>query len=213
MFTALQVFALLFTGALLAWLAARRFALRRERHVAAIRAYVFPAPVQQKFAAARAALDSPGLDAAARLQVFEALRDYFVICVRARGRAVAMPSQAADDAWHVFILHTRHYADFCRSALGRFLHHTPVEAMPSPTTASAGIRRAWRLCCELEGIDPHQPARLPRLFALDAALGIAGGFRYSLHCTPGAGDYCASHIGCGAGCGSDGGDGGGCGGD
>jgi hypothetical protein len=140
-----------------------------------------------------------------------------------------MPSQAVDMAWHEFILYTRQYRQFCSRGLGRFLHHTPHDVMPNPNAASDGIRRAWRLACSREGIDPQLPARLPLLFALDAELGIADGFRYSLDCGahPGSyrkGDtYCASHIGCGSGCSggsgsnndssSDGGsDGGGCGG-
>ena len=101
--------------------------------------------------------------------------------------------------------------------------------MASPTAASDGIKRAWRLACARENIDPKKPDRLPRLFALDSALLIAGGFIYQLDCLAagregamGSG-FCASHIGCGGGCSGDsgnadsdgGGDGGGggCGGD
>lgn len=55
----------------------------------------------------------------------------------------------------------------------------------------------------------RQPERLPLLFALDAQLGIADGFRYSLDCrdrnSPVSGsNYCASHIGCTSGCSGDG---------
>lgn len=178
----------------------------------------------------RLAARRPELDAAQRTVVLEGLRDYFLFCRRAGRRMVAMPSQAVDDAWHEFILFTRQYDKFCRHAFGRFLHHTPAEAMASPTQASAGIRRAWRLACAHERIDPQKPTRLPRLFALDASLGIAGGFVYQLDCMAarhggeGAG-YCASHIGCGggggcsgdsgssdSGCSGDSGCGGGCGG-
>jgi hypothetical protein len=139
---------------------------------------------------------------------------------------VAMPSQVVDDAWHEFILFTRQYARFCRGAFGRFLHHTPAEAMRSPTQASDGIKRTWRLACAREGIDPRKPQRLPRLFAMDAALLIAGGFIYQLDCLATGRDgaagtgFCASDIGCGGGCSGDsggsdgdGGGGGGCGGD
>ena len=96
---------------------------------------------------------------------------------------------------------------------------TPAEAMSSQTQATEGIRRAWRLACALEHINPKQPERLPRLFALDGALNIENGFRYDTRCTPGSGNYCASHIGCSSGCGGgsdsadgDGGSGSGCGG-
>lgn len=174
----------------------------------------------------RLAARRPELDAAQRTAVLDALRDYFIFCHQAGRRMLAMPSQAVDDAWHEFILFTRQYDNFCRHAFGRFLHHTPAEAMSSPTQASNGIKRAWRLACRHEGINPRQPERLPRLFALDATLGIAGGFVYQLDCMAArhGGDgtgYCASHIGCSGGDGgSDGssgdsgdGGGGGCGGD
>lgn len=169
----------------------------------------------------------PELSAEQRGEVLAGLVDYFQICRKAGRRMVAMPSQAVDDAWHEFILFTRQYDKFCRHAFGRFLHHTPAAAMSSPTQASDGIRRAWRLACAHEGINPKQPDRLPRLFALDARLALAGGFIYQLDClaagTAGR-PYCASHIGCSSGCSGDsgsadgndaGGDGcgGGCGGD
>lgn len=173
----------------------------------------------------RLAARRPELDATQRAEVLEGLRDYFLISNTAGRRMVAMPSQAVDDAWHEFILFTRQYEQFCHRAFGRFLHHTPAEAMTSPTQAGDGIKRAWRLACAHEGIDPKAPDRLPRLFALDARLGIAGGFVYQIDCLAaggtGGGGYCASHIGCSSGCAGDSGDGssdggdggGGCGGD
>ena len=173
----------------------------------------------------RLAARRPELDATQRAEVLEGLRDYFLISNTAGRRMVAMPSQAVDDAWHEFILFTRQYEQFCHRAFGRFLHHTPAEAMTSPTQAGDGIKRAWRLACAHEGINPKVPDRLPRLFALDARLGIAGGFVYQIDCLAaggtGSGGYCASHIGCSSGCAGDSGDGssdggdggGGCGGD
>ena len=176
----------------------------------------------------------PHLDDAGCAAVMEGLRQFFAVSIQARGRRVAMPSQAVDTAWHEFILSTRAYRDFCRGTLGRFLHHTPAEAMRAPTDAQDGIRRAWRLACQREGIDPRRPNRLPLLFALDARLAIPGGFTYTLNCRPrtaaaagaatsdGGSPFCAAHIGCsgGDGCSGDGGggdgcsgDGGGCGGD
>lgn len=174
----------------------------------------------------RLAARRPELDETQRDEVFEGLRDYFLICNLAGRRMVTMPSQAVDDAWHEFILFTRQYDQFCSRAFGRFLHHTPAEAMRTPTQASDGLKRAWRLACAHEKIDPKAPERLPRLFALDAALGIAGGFVYQLDCLAASGGaagsgFCASHIGCSSGCSGDsgssdsadgGGDGGGCGG-
>lgn len=193
--------------ALLAGLLWRNWA--RQRQAGYIAAYPYARFLDRRLAARR-----PELTAEQRAEVFAALSDYFVLCRRAERRMVAMPSQAADDAWHEFILFTRHYDKFCRAAFGRFLHHTPAEAMQSPTQASEGLRRAWRLACAHEQIDPKKPQRLPRLFALDAKLGIAGGFVYQLDClatgqASATGDttFCASHMGCG------GSSGGGCAGD
>ena len=185
--------------ALVLWLLWRQWAGRRR--AAFIDDYPLAETLDQRLAARR-----PELTPAQRAEVFAGLRDYFHLCRKAGRRMVAMPSQAVDDAWHEFILFTRRYDQFCRGAFGRFLHHTPAEAMASPTAAGDGIKRAWRLACAREKIDPKQPERLPRLFALDAALLIAGGFVYQLDCMAagraGSG-YCASHIGCGGGCSGD----------
>ena len=115
-----------------------------------------------------------------------------------------MPSRVVDVAWHEFIIFTRAYADFSQKAIGRFLHHTPTEVMRSPTMAQEGIKRAWRLACAHEGIDPGTPSRLPLLFDLDTRLDIENGFRYSRNCMRDSsrknGEYCAGHIGCSSGC-------------
>jgi len=178
-----------------------------KRRAAFIDNYPYARFLDKRLAARR-----PELNEAQRQEIFAGLQDYFQICRSAGKRMVAMPSQAVDDAWHEFILFTRQYDSFCRGAFGRFLHHTPAEAMSAPTQASAGIRRAWRLACAREKINPQKPDRLPRLFAMDASLLLAGGFIYQLDCMAaqknglGSG-FCASHIGCGSGCG------GGCSGD
>lgn len=190
---------------------------REAARASALADYRFPAALARKVRATY-----PQLDDAQVALVLEGLRDFFALTQRAHGRLVAMPSQAVDVAWHEFILHTRAYQAFCLAVFGRFLHHTPAEAMRTPTQAQDGIKRAWRLSCLREKIDPRHPAALPLLFGLDAALAIPDGFRYSLDCSASlatGASFCASHIGCGGGCAGgsgsdgDGGDGGGCGGD
>ena len=192
----------------------------RRAHESFIDNYAFPAGIRLKVHKRYPHLTEAQLDL-----VFEALREYFHLCRKAGKRLLSMPSQVVDVAWHEFILFTRNYQAFCQSALGRFLHHTPAEAMASPTTASDGIRRTWRLACLRSGIDPKAATAVPLLFAIDGRLGIPDGFNYVLNCTllhDGGTRYCASDIssggcgGCGGGCagqgcGSDGGDGG-CGG-
>lgn len=183
--------------------------------------YKFPPGIARKLKATY-----PHLTDAQVEMVMQGLREFFAVALMAKGRMVSMPSSAVDAAWHEFILFTRGYQVFCRDVLGRFFHHTPAEAMRTPTSAQAGIRRAWRLSCQREHIDPRAPRRLPLLFAIDAMLSIPDGYKYSLDCQIGStGTYCASHIDCSGGgsgssdsggCDSDGsdggGDGGGCGG-
>lgn len=157
---------------------------------------------------ARLAIKRTGLSPQQRKLVFQALTEYFQICRLAGKRMVSMPSQVVDDAWHEFILFTRNYETFCDKAMGRFLHHIPAESMSTPTQAQDGIKRAWRLACKREGIDPRNPRRLPLIFSIDRELGIADGFHYVPDCknqinrSDSSGTtYCGSHIGCGGGCG------------
>lgn len=168
-----------------------------------------------------------------------ALRDFFAAYLLSGGKPVSMPSQAADALWHEFILYTRNYEQFCRKSFGRFLHHTPAVVLSRHYERNVGLRRVWRHTCKLENINPHKPTRLPLLFFLDAHLGLADGFRYTLDCSGmrehqggasnSAGAQCASDMrdstfdgtidGLGDGDGGSGGDsssdgcGGGCGGD
>lgn len=191
-----------------AWLLRRQRERLRAQRLAQVR---FPGALARKVRATY-----PHLDDAQVARVLDGLREFFAISAMARGRLVAMPSQVVDVAWHEFILSTRAYAAFCREALGRFLHHTPAEAMRSPTQAQDGIRRAWRLACLREGMNPRAATHLPLLFALDSELAIADGFRYALDCRAAAAaaasgatgtdaiTYCGSAIGCssGGGCAS-----------
>jgi hypothetical protein len=209
MMTPLLIFVAAFL-ALFGWAAVHH--VSRARRARYIDQYVFPPGIRARVQRRYPQLSDSQLDL-----VMRALRDYFQLCREADRRMLAMPSQVVDVAWHEFILFTRNYREFCRKALGRFLHHTPSEAMPDPTTATESIKRSWRLACRRAGIDPLAATAVPLLFAIDRQLGIEDGFHYVLDCTsaPMVGQatarYCASHIGCGGGCsgdgGSDGGDG------
>jgi hypothetical protein len=192
---------ILTVAAIAVFFAARRAAFaRREKYIAG---YYFHKGIVGKLAQKHPQLKEQEVEL-----VMQTLRDYFLMCLRAKRRLVSMPSQVVDDAWHEFILSTRIYGDFCRRAFGYFLHHTPAEAMATPTQAKEGIKRAWRLACIHEKIDPKTPAKLPLIFAIDGLLNIPGGFTYRLHCDRdtrgiGSGVYCASHIGCSSGCAGD----------
>lgn len=116
--------------------------------------------------------------------VAHALRQFFVAHLRSGRKYVSMPSQVADDLWHEFILHTRHYEKFCQAAFGKFLHHTPAAVIGAEKKSNEGLRRVWYFTCQQENINPRNPTRLPLLFALDTKLNIANGFRYSPDCRP-----------------------------
>ncbi len=179
------------------------FKKRRSKQLTYIKNYHFHPAIKSKLLAKHPQLTEDQVHL-----VFRGLRDYFFMCNRAGKTNVAMPSQVVDDAWHEFILFTRSYKQFCSKSLGRFLHHTPTEAMSSPTMASEGIKRAWRLACAKERISAAKPNRLPLIFGIDSMLGVENGFKYSINCkdktspTYGSG-YCAGHIGCSTGCAGD----------
>jgi hypothetical protein len=162
------------------------------------------------------------------------LKQFFRTYLRGGYRPVAMPSQAADDLWHEFILYTKAYDSFCRKAFGRFLHHSPAAVLKQgQKTANEGLRRVWWQACKEEKIDPKAPAALPLLFALDTELNIPGGYRYVPDCggvrtvvsieysrTQCGGDFSSTSfdgttdgLGDGDGGSGDGDGGGGCGGD
>jgi len=186
----------------------------KKRRSLFLKNYEFPSSIKRKVGQLYPHLTDSELN-----QVIKGLRDYFYLISSSQRKIVAMPSQVVDVAWHEFILFTREYSLFCSKALGRFLHHTPAEAMESKNKAQSGIKRAWRIACHKENINPFSPRRLPLLFVLDARLNIEDGFHYELNCmkqstsspggtVAGSGGYCGSHIGCSSGCAGSAGDGG-----
>ena len=199
---------IIFIAILLAasYIAYRQF--KKNNHEKYINNYVFPESIFTKVLNKYPHLNDNDLK-----EVERGLRQYFHVSLHAGNKMASMPSQVVDEAWHNFILFTKNYSVFCKSALGRFLHHVPAEAMESQTKAQIGIKRTWKVCCRREKINPKSPTRLPLLFSIDTDLKIEDGFRYSLDCMKSKdGSYCAGGIGC-AGCSSDSGCGGGCGGD
>ena len=152
--------------------------LREARRADFIRTYAFPKGLIERLQQRR-----PGLPAKDGQLVARALRHFFLAHLKSGRQFVAMPSQVADDLWHEFILYTRHYHAFCHQAFGRFMHHTPAVALAQSLRDNAGLRRVWWHCCREENINPRKPTRLPLLFALDAKLGIAGGFHYTPDCS------------------------------
>jgi hypothetical protein len=157
------------------WTTSRRHKDKRRREF--IQSYPFPAALAQKLRQKH-----PTLSEAQTVLVLEGLRQFFLICLRARvvsqGRSIGMPSRIVDDVWHEFILMTREYLSFCERAFGGTLHHTPAALSNEPT--ERGILRTYH---QLQATGPKLPAwstlgGIPLLFALDKALGVEGGHHY-----------------------------------
>jgi hypothetical protein len=184
-------FLLFLTAALaaaLVYVYARHLKLKREEY---IRTFDLPRGLYEGLRKRRPELSLKECQLTAH-----ALRQFFVAHLRSGRKYVSMPSQAADDLWHEFILYTRHYEKFCQAAFGRFLHHTPAAVIGVEKKSNEGLRRVWFYTCQQENINPRNPTRLPLLFALDSKLKIANGFHYSPDCRPlRAGDGTAANTG------------------
>lgn len=139
-----------------------------------IRTYLFPPGIFAKLQARRPELSLKDCQLVAR-----ALRQFFLAHVKSGFKFVAMPSQVAGDLWHELTQYPAHYEALCDKAFGRFMHHTPAVALTTDKHVNAGLRRTWRYTCIDENINPCNPLRLPLLFALDAKLNVANGFRYA----------------------------------
>lgn len=190
-----NVFVLLGIGAASIW---AFVSWRKSRYLARerfVRHYPFPKGLFDKLQKKR-----PGLDLKDCQLVGNALRQFFLAHLMSGRKFVSMPSQVTDELWHELILYTRNYDEFCRRAFGRFMHHTPAVVLSASRLDNAGLRRTWWYACKEENIDPRRPSRLPLLFAIDAKLGIADGFRYVPQCEAlrqgGSGDvYCGGDFG------------------
>jgi hypothetical protein len=163
---------------LLVLLAALLATWARWQREVAIRESALPQYLKRKLREAYPHLDGRDCDLVER-----GFRQFFIACLRSNTRFVSMPSKAVDAFWHEFILHTRAYAQWCELTLGRFLHHTPAEVLGAKASDNDGLRRAWFWSCKEESINARKPSRLPLLFALDAKLGVADGFRYVTDCS------------------------------
>ncbi len=148
-----------------------------QRRMAFIREFAFPPGLSAKVSLQHPHLSPSDLD-----QVMQGLRQFFLAYHLSNHQYIAMPSRVVDDLWHEFILYTQSYADFCKRAFGRFLHHTPAVMLGSQRRANVGLRRVWYRTCQQESINPKSPASLPLLFALDSTLAISGGFIYATDC-------------------------------
>lgn len=96
------------------------FQMRRLRRAEFIRNFAWPPGLLNKLQA-----KYPGFSRKESALVSEGLRQFFLAYLSSGKRYVAMPSQAADELWHEFILYTRAYSDFCDEAFGGFFITRP----------------------------------------------------------------------------------------
>ena len=78
--------------------------------------------------------------------LFTEIKRYLVLCEATPETSYGMFSALVDEAWHIFILHTREYADFGQRYFGRYLHHVPAEAgvgTPRDTPSFADFQRRY----------------------------------------------------------------------
>jgi hypothetical protein len=169
---------------------------RRRRREAFIRSYAFPPSLL-----AALSKDHPRLNANDQVRVAEALREFFLVRLRAGDTLIGMPSRVVDDLWHQFILDTREYERFCKFAFGGFFHHVPAATNPPGRQMDAALRTTWRYACLAEGIYPRSSARLPQLFAIDSELQIENGHSFInwLFSPPRKNNGCAGGTACGGG--------------
>jgi uncharacterized membrane protein YgcG len=142
-------------------------ARRRAQQAAFIGAYEFPGALRDRLREHHPELRNSEVDA-----ILEGLREWFLLCLYADGQMIRMPSRAADEAWHEFILLTPMYHAFCDQAFGHYLHHSPEAIMDEPVQPA--VARTLQ-------VYDRQIAtrRVPRLFELDEQLRWPAGMLYS----------------------------------
>lgn len=164
-----------------------------DRRLTVIDSYEIPVSIRIRFTS-----NYPALSAEDVRSVEAGTRQWFRLVARHPKAKLSMPSVVVDDMWHEMVLHTREYAEFCDSAFGRFLHHTPESAMSAEAAElnrGPGLADTYRLARQ------DEPGGLPLLFRVDSELGISGGRHYLADCggrgqcfdVPGV--LCLEHMG------------------
>ncbi|MCM0148694.1 hypothetical protein KCN56_08995 [Photobacterium galatheae] len=153
------------------WIMAVKY-LRTEH----IKKYSFPPPLKAKVKACYPHLSDDEIEL-----IFEALRDYFLICLQSPLKKISMPSKAVDVAWHEFILATHTYHHFCKKSFGRYLHHSPDWESNTKAFRTFRNQKSWELICHYDQISPEYPREMPLLFSIDEHLNIEDGFYYQFN--------------------------------
>ena len=137
-------------------------------------------------------------------------KDYLALHVMQK-QAYTMPSHAVDALWHVMLQYPIQYQYLCKQTIGRTLHHSPYEATTKPEEQAQQLFETWKYSCMLHGYNPRNTMQLPRLFAIDQALGWENGQLFELeqmtkNFAKYMQDQSSSSSSCGSSCSSCGGD-------
>ncbi len=91
---------------------------------------------------------------------FAALCQFLVVCAAAdEPRA---PSCEVDEMWHIALLFSRAYHDFCEQRLGRFIHHEPLDGPADEELYAATRAQAQALFGKLDERFWPDPESAPR---------------------------------------------------
>ena len=126
-----------------------------------------------------ARIEFPGIprDAAFYAQSVEGLMMFFD-CVAAASRPCALPSRAADSVWHAWArMDAASLERFCIRHFGKAIPHVEKANMAGCMGKALG---ACLVQARRRGSWPVASIHLPRLFALDAQLGMPRGFGYRI---------------------------------
>jgi hypothetical protein len=142
-----------------------------------IRNYSFPGYIIDRFI-----LENSTMTINQSIIVSDCLKDYFIAGLMSKGLgSVAMPSKIVDKLWHIFIIFTKDYVDFCNKAYGYYFHHSPKKTeVLTKEIDSKSIIRTWLCSSEIEGIDIKKKEELPLIFEIDDLFQIKNGNSYSI---------------------------------
>lgn len=102
---------------------------------------------------------------------FKAAEYFFSICKKNKGKMIPMPSEVVDEIWHLFILCTKDYQNFCKEYMGYFLHHTPNDGKHDEKSFEQ-ILALWVMACNDEKFKPTSKSAKPSLFYVDVRFGL-----------------------------------------
>jgi hypothetical protein len=125
-----------------------------------------------------------------RIVIELALKDYFKSRYSKIGNT-GMPSVLVDELWHVFILYTPIYFDFCKKQGVDYIHHSPEDVskadsikenneMEFQSKRKMSCLNAYISCCNLEGLNPLETSSMPLLFNIDMLFDFEEGHYHDL---------------------------------